>query len=86
MAVTSTEQYRRAAVCRITEGRERWRVVVESWEEQGACRGRLLFVAEDTAARERQSAPLLAGDTHEDVLAHAHDVGEEQLRRLLNSL
>jgi hypothetical protein len=38
------------------------------------------------ADAERQSAPLLQGRSHEDVLARAHDFGERQLRRLLHSL
>jgi hypothetical protein len=81
-------QRRTSAIRRITEGRGRWRVLVESWQERDAYRGRLLFRADspEVTSLERESATLLSGGSHEDVLSLAHDLPEDRLRRVLNSL
>jgi hypothetical protein len=79
---------RTAAIRRITEGRSRWRVLVETWEEPEMCRGRLLFRPDDVQREdaERGSAALLHGRSHEDVYALAYDLPEDRLRRVLMSL
>jgi hypothetical protein len=86
-AAARDERTRRSAIRRIGEGRSRWRVVVETWEEQDVYCGRLLFCPESIdPACERESAALLRGRSHEDVLSLAHDLPEERLRRVLLSL
>ncbi|CAN5695383.1 hypothetical protein BH23GEM9_BH23GEM9_21460 [soil metagenome] len=79
---------RTSAICRITEDRSRWRVLVETWDDQDICRGRLLFQPDLPAPldAERHSAAVLEGSTHEDVLARAHDLTESELKRVLHSL
>lgn len=79
---------RRSVIRRITAGRARWRVLVESWGEPGLVRGRLLFHPDGAGGPDggRASAALLHGRSHEDVLALAHDLPEERLRRVLVSL
>jgi hypothetical protein len=81
-----------SSIRRLTEGRLRWRVLVETWQDSGAYHGRLLFRREvaDRGAGERddtdrESAPLLHGRSRTDVVALAHDVPEQRLRRLLYS-
>ena len=79
-----------ASIRRITGGGMRWRVLVETWQESDAYRGRLLF-HRDAGEGERldgarESAPLLRGGSRTDVLALAHDVSEERLRQVLHSL
>jgi hypothetical protein len=82
------DRTRRSAIRRISEGRSRWRVVVESWPEQDDFRGRFLFCPDsaDRVEAERESAAMLRGCSHEDVLNLAHDLPEDGLRRLLHSL
>lgn len=83
-----------SSIRRITEHGARWRVMVETWrEEEDAYRGRLLFRREmpdrmegERMDEDRESAPLLHGRSRTDVLALAHDVTEERLRRMLQSL
>jgi hypothetical protein len=84
--VLNVDQTLKSAICRITAGRDRWRVLAETWHDQDSWRGRLLFQPENGGGAERQSAVLLEGRTHEEVLAQAHDLGEEYLKRLLHSL
>jgi hypothetical protein len=78
---------------RLTDGSWRWRVMVETWHESDAFHGRLLFRRDgsdrldpDRPQRSLESAALLHGRSREDVLGLAHDVPEEQLRRVLHSL
>jgi hypothetical protein len=73
---------------RITEGRRRWRVLVETWRESDTFQGRLLFHADDAASlvTTRESAVLLCGGSREDVVSLAHDLPEDRLRRVLYSL
>jgi hypothetical protein len=86
-AAMAVESRRTAAIRRIGEGRARWTVLVESWQDRDAYRGRLLFRSDTASARppERESAALLSGSSHEDVLSRAHDLPEDQLQRLLKS-
>ena len=79
---------RKAPIRRLTEGREQWRVLVETWEECGEVIGRLLFHPDAARQRRaaRESAALLRGASIEDVVARAHDMPESQLRRVLHSL
>ncbi|HSJ25488.1 MAG TPA: hypothetical protein VK929_12500 [Longimicrobiales bacterium] len=85
--VTGGLQTRRAAIGRIGEGRRRWRVMVETWQETEDYCGRLLFCPDGAEpAPERESAALLRGRSHEDILNRAHELPEERLRRLLLSL
>lgn len=72
---------------RITEGRRRWRVMVETWQDRDTFRGRLLF-RDDAASVDtpRESAALLHGRSVEDVVSLAHDLPEDRLRRVLHSL
>jgi hypothetical protein len=84
----AADDRRESAVRRLTEGRTRWRVLVESWRESDAFRGRLLFQPDDPAdERARlESAALLEGRSHEEVVGHAHDLGEDRLKQVLHSL
>lgn len=87
-AATEGVQTRRAALGRIGEGRSRWRVVVETWPEADDFRGRLLFCPDgaEPLTVERESATLLRGRSHEEVLSRAHELPEQQLKRLLLAL
>jgi hypothetical protein len=86
-AAARVEPTRRSAIRRITEGRSRWRVVVETWEEHDVYCGRLLFCPDSVEPNtERETAALLRGRSHEDVLNLAHDLPEDRLRRVLLSL
>jgi hypothetical protein len=86
-AASGMRQTRRSAIRRIGEGRSRWRVVVETWRESDGYRGRLLFCPDSVEpAEDRESAAMLRGQSHEDVLHLAHELPEDRLRRLLNSL
>jgi hypothetical protein len=86
-AAVAIEGRRTAAIRRIGAGRSRWTVLVESWPERDAYHGRLLFRSDTPAVRpsERESAALLSGCSHEDVLSRAHELPEAQLQRVLNS-
>lgn len=77
-----------SAICRLNEGRERWRVVVETWPDQDSFRGRLLFCRDDPEPWDgsRETAPLLTGRSREAVLSSAYELPEIQLRRMLHSL
>ncbi|MBR9988869.1 MAG: hypothetical protein KFH98_03885 [Gemmatimonadetes bacterium] len=82
-----------SSIRRITEHGLRWRVMVETWPEQDAYRGRLLFRREmadrvegERIEQDRESAAVLYGHSRNDVVASAHDVTEDQLRRVLYSL
>lgn len=77
-----------SSICRISEGRERWRVAVQTWPEQDRYRGRLLFRRDDAPLWDdtRETAPVLTGSTREDVLSIAYEMPEDQLRRMLHSL
>jgi hypothetical protein len=87
-AVMPGREQRTAAIRRITQERKRWRVLVQTWREPDAFRGRLLFEPEgvQAGAAGRQSPVVLTGQTLEDVVAHAYDLTEERLGRLLRSL
>src|SRR5690606_35602002 len=73
---------------RLTERGQRWRVMVETWHDRDEFHGRFLFRQEAVEGAEAslESATLLHGRSREDVLALAHDLPEDQLRRLLLSL
>lgn len=88
MGSTEAEQTQTSTIRRITEGSRRWRVLVETWRDSDAFHGRLLFHDDDTPqwAAGRASAALLHGTTVSDVLCLAHDMPEDRLRRVLNSL
>lgn len=77
-----------STIRRITEGRRRWRVLVEMWQESDTYSGRLVFRDDDVARwdPDRQSATLLHGRSVEDVVSLAHDLPEDRLRRVLHSL
>ena len=79
-----------ASLRRITEGGRRWRVLVETWHDTDVYHGRLLFRDDALDGEgfdsERGSAALLRGASRMDVLALAHEVPEERLRQVLNSL
>lgn len=77
-----------STIRRITEGRRRWRVLVETWPDRDSYHGRLVFRDDDTPLRMdgRESAALLHGVSAFDVLCLAHDLTEDRLRRVLNSL
>lgn len=75
-----------STIRQITGGRLRWRVMVETWHDRDAFHGRLLFEPDAGGNGGRESAPLLHGRSREDVLALAHDLPEDQLRRVLHSL
>jgi hypothetical protein len=86
-SVSAMAGSRTAAIRRVTGSRSRWRVLVETWEDGDAVRGRLVFRTDAPGVEEeRESAALLYGRSHEDVLALAHDLPEERLRQVLNSL
>ena len=78
----------RAPIRRISEGRQRWRVLVEAWPECGQVLGRLLFRADATRRWdvERESSTMLRGGTIQEVVARAYDIPDEQLLRVLHSL
>jgi hypothetical protein len=87
-AAISVEHRRTSTIRRISEGRSRWRVPVETWPECDEYRGRLLFRDDSPAVppQERESSVTLHGRSHEDVLSIAHDLPDDRLRRVLNSL
>lgn len=82
------DEHRTTPLRRLTEGRQRWRVMVETWYESDEFRGRLLFRSEAATAPqlERESAALLHGRSREEVVAAAHDIPDDRLRRLFHSL
>jgi hypothetical protein len=88
MTANCTSDMRTSTIRRLTEGRRRWRVIVETWPESDFFRGRLVFRTDDAAPwdADRQSATLLRGRTIEDVISLAYDLPEERLRRVLHSL
>ena len=71
---------------RISGGQTRWRVLVETWQEDGHYHGRFRFEADDRGEHPRESSPLLHGSSREDVLLRAYDLPEDRLRRVLHSL
>ena len=88
MAVESVSESRTASIRRITEGAQRWRVLVETWPECDAFRGRLVFRPDAVGrwAVERESWALLSGESMEEVVARAHALPDAHLRRVLHSL
>jgi hypothetical protein len=88
MSPVSSTDRRMAAIRRISEGRRRWRVSVQSWQEYATVRGCLVFEADAVLGPEpaRSTAPLLEGQSHEDVVRMAHDLTDAHLRRVVNSL
>ncbi|HSJ11019.1 MAG TPA: hypothetical protein VK928_13935 [Longimicrobiales bacterium] len=77
-----------SAIRRFTEGREHWRLMVETWPEQDSYRGRLVFLREDSVAWNvlRETASLLTGTTREAILASAYDMPEGHLRRVFHAM
>lgn len=87
MDATIVEGRWTSAIGRITEGRTRWRVLVDTWVEAGGYHGRLRFVSEPMEPEPvRETAALLHGRTREDVLVRAYELGEARWRRMLLSL
>jgi hypothetical protein len=77
-----------AAVRRITAEGIHWRVLVESWREEGEYVGRLVFEP-DTAEplyTGRKGSPTLRGTTSQEVVMSAHDLSENRLKEVLYSL
>jgi hypothetical protein len=87
IAGSAVEGRHRSAIRRFTEGRERWRVMVETWPEHDSYRGRLVFLRDDSPAWHvlRETAALLTGSTREAVLASAYDMPEGHLRRVFHA-
>jgi hypothetical protein len=77
-----------AAVRRISAEGIHWRVVVESWRDDGAYVGRLVFEPEtaEPSYSARQGSAMLRGGTATDVVLSAHDLSENRLREVLHSL
>jgi hypothetical protein len=88
MGTFAAAERRTGTIRRIVEGRRRWRVSVESWQERDAVRGCLRFQPDDAPAPGPVvwSPAILEGRTHEDLLMLAHDLPEDRLRRVLHSL
>lgn len=77
-----------SGICRISDDRSQWRVVVETWPERDGYHGRFVFVPDRTPvpADPREGPDALRGRTREDVLGEACTLPEDRLRRLLRSL
>jgi len=77
-----------SGICRISDDRSQWRVVVETWPERDGYHGRLVFTQDGRrAVRDRREGPdALRGSTREDVIAGAHELPEERLRQVFRSL
>lgn len=77
-----------SGICRISDDRAQWRVVVETWAERDGFHGRLVFTQDRALAdADRREGPdALRGITREDVVAGAHDLPEERLRQVFRSL
>jgi hypothetical protein len=77
-----------STVCRISADGAAWRVAVESWPGTRGREGRFVFAPDGRSPfeRPRVGPALLAGRTHEDIVAAAHELPSERLRALLHSL
>jgi hypothetical protein len=76
-----------SAIGRITQGRTRWRVLVDTWTESDGYHGRLRFVPDPAVPESvRETAAVLHGGSREDVLVRAYELGEARWRRMLLSL
>lgn len=76
-----------SGICRISDDRGLWRVVVETWPERDGYHGRFVFMKDRTPLADRREGPdALRGPTREDVVAGAHELPEERLRQLFRSL
>jgi hypothetical protein len=77
-----------SGICRITDERSLWRVVVETWPERDGYHGRLVFMPEHAPvpADPREGPDALRGRTAEEVFAAACTLPELRLRQLLRSL
>lgn len=81
-----------ATIGRLDAERSRWRVMVEAWGSERGYQGRLVFQPEAMpgqnarAVTARASAPLLAGQSPEEVVSAAYELPEKQIRALLHSL
>ncbi|HEX6557927.1 MAG TPA: hypothetical protein VF021_00650 [Longimicrobiales bacterium] len=77
-----------SGICRISDERTLWRVVVETWPERDGYHGRFVFTEDrepvDPARREGPDA--LRGRTREDVVRQACSLPEERIRQLFRSL
>lgn len=78
----------RAVVARMGAERTRWRVTVEAWPAADRYEGRLVFEPDSLgmSANSRVTAPVLRGQSAEDVVGAAYDISEKRLRELLHSL
>lgn len=86
--VSDEQRSAKSTVCRISADGAAWRVAVESWAVTSGREGRLVFAPDgrDAFARPRIGPAQLAGRTHEDIVAAAHDLSAARLRALLHSL
>ena len=77
-----------SGICRISDDRGHWRVVVETWPERDGYHGRFVFQADrGPIADDRREGPdALRGDTREEVLAEAVSLPEKRLKQLFRSL
>jgi len=81
-----------ATIGRLDAERARWRVLVEAWGSDRRYHGRIVFQPEAMPGQmlrdfsRRESPPLLAGATPEEVVSAAHELPEKHIRALLHSL
>lgn len=77
-----------SGICRLTDDRSSWRVVVETWPERDGFHGRFVFVPDRTPVPTdpREGPDALRGLTREDVMQEAYSLPEERLRQLFRSL
>jgi hypothetical protein len=88
IANVTDERSATSTVCRISADGAAWRVAVESWPAPTGREGRFVFAPDGRYALERPRVgpTLLAGRTHEDIVAAAHELPDDRLRALLHSL
>lgn len=78
-----------AAIRRIVVDRTQWRVLIETWHEDEAWWGRLVFQPDPPVhdlLGPRAGPVSFRGSTREEVVAAAHEVPEHRLRVVLRSL
>ncbi|MGQ0561475.1 MAG: hypothetical protein ACT443_06320 [Gemmatimonadota bacterium] len=77
-----------SGICRISDDRSMWRVVVETWPERDGFHGRFVFVPDRSPvpADPREGPDALRGRTREEIVAQAYALSEDRLRQLFRSL
>ena len=77
-----------SGICRISDDRNHWRVMVEAWPERDGYHGRFVFTQDRTheTVDRREGPDALRGSTREDVLQEAYALPEQHIRQLLRSL